>query len=161
MNSKPKTWIYRFPTRGLFSELTGLLNTAFYALNHQGQVSIDDRSSPLYFSEGFDAYFEPIEIPEEHMGATVICELGMERKKYAKNFQQIRNFAIANCGLYQRRFLASTLVLNKKTRIEGKRTLKCMLTEILDFKILEQRICRRVTGPLSGELGFLLVSKAT
>ena len=48
-----------------------------------------------------------------------------------------------------------------EVQVVGKRTLKCMLTEILDFKILEQRICRRVTRPLSGELGFLLVSKAT
>ena len=36
-----------------------------------------------------------------------------------------------------------------------------MLTETLDFKILEQRICRRVTVSVSGELGFLLDSKAT
>lgn len=71
------------------------------------------------------------------------------------NQNEVARVEEADDRRFQRSLENSTVSIAKN----GKRTLKCMLTGILNFKILEKRRCLSVTQLHSGELGFLLASK--
>lgn len=118
-----KTLTYVLTNRGLFSELSAVMYCAQHAAATDQLFAIDDKESVLYFSDGFESYFEPLGVPEGDLTDGCRARLTIDpRDPETELFQSIRK-ASRSTWIQQRRLFKNLIRPNRQTQREIKSVL--------------------------------------